>query len=391
MRNLVLFFVIIFLTSGCNDNYHDEEDFIVQSELNAQKTLIDSWYKDLSIEDLALVDNQYEIKLSDGNNFSFTNIKKAISDVIESESDYSFYFSDSSRIDIRKESTPALKKFKNNPFPISKNTLKVLAIGNSYTEDANAYLRDICRLSGIDQNRFCIYEALLGGSSLQTWTEKYKSRQEIEILQTAGNIEMPVTKGTLKSILSQDWDIIIVQQLSKLSTDYSSFNPYLKKLINLIREDCSNPKLAFAWQLIWSYKSDYGDPPYGIIRWEKICEVVEQQISNDGIDIIIPTGTAIQNARNTSLQTDGELTRDGTHLSFGTGRYIAACVWFETLLKPLFNRSIIGNKAQHSLSSSEIRDSKYKSISVTSENAALCQKCAANAVKNRFTITPVEN
>ncbi len=45
--------------------------------------------------------------------------------------------------------------------------------------------------------------------------------------------------------------------------------------------------------------------------------------------MVIPAGTAIQNAR-TSSQGD-TYTRDGYHLEQTYGRFTAACVWFEKL------------------------------------------------------------
>ena len=53
--------------------------------------------------------------------------------------------------------------------------------------------------------------------------------------------------------------------------------------------------------------------------------------------MIIPTGTAIQNAR-TSFVGD-HMNRDGYHLDLKIGRYTAACTWFEKI----FERNVVGN------------------------------------------------
>ena len=45
-------------------------------------------------------------------------------------------------------------------------------------------------------------------------------------------------------------------------------------------------------------------------------------IPNDTFEFIAPVGTAVQNARTSYL--GDTLNRDGTHLSYGVGRYIAA-------------------------------------------------------------------
>ena len=47
------------------------------------------------------------------------------------------------------------------------------------------------------------------------------------------------------------------------------------------------------------------------------------------LSVLIPTGEAIQRAR--TLTGNPDLTRDGFHLDPLTGRYIAACTWFEAI------------------------------------------------------------
>jgi len=59
------------------------------------------------------------------------------------------------------------------------------------------------------------------------------------------------------------------------------------------------------------------------------------QASDDsGIDMVIPCGTAIQNARtNKLLKAIGmDLTSDGNHLDTGIGRYVAGLTMFKTIM-----------------------------------------------------------
>ena len=63
--------------------------------------------------------------------------------------------------------------------------------------------------------------------------------------------------------------------------------------------------------------------------YKDIAKLTRDQISKtEGLDIISPTGTAIQNARTASL---GTLTRDNYHLSLSTGRYTAGLTFFMAL------------------------------------------------------------
>ena len=98
--------------------------------------------------------------------------------------------------------------------------------------------------------------------------------------------------------------------------------------------------------------------------------------------MIIPTGTAIQNARTTNLNTPHGLTRDGKHLAYGVGRYVAACTWFEALIAPVYGVSVVGNSTIHDIDENEQNNSTYETAPVTNENRILCQQCAAAAVAN---------
>lgn len=277
--------------------------------------------------------------------------------------------------------------FKNNPFPVYKSTLKVLAIGNSFTDDPTAYLDDLVISSGIDRTKLCLYVGVIGGSSLQTWSEKYNSNETVEITRKAGLASVSTISGTLKQIFSQDWDIVVLNQLSSLAINYGSLNPHLKNIRSFIRQDCTNQKVCIAWQSVWSYYKEYTDNPKGIIGWSDLCSVTKEQINKDGIDIIIPTGTAIQNARGSSLNTVHDITRDGHHLAFGIGRYIAACTWFQTLFSPIFNVNIIGNASTHTVTQGEKDLSTYEWADVTNDNKLLCQKAAFMATMDMYNLT----
>lgn len=287
---------------------------------------------------------------------------------------------------------PQVPSYKNSPLPTLSDVseIKILAIGNSYTIDGVEYLDEIASASTIDRTKFAVYQCVLSSGSLTDWVDLYETDGTTRADRKAGLALASVTSGTLKQILSQEWDIIVLQQVSGDAIDYSTFNPSIRKLIGYIRENCTNQKVCIAWQLVWAYNSSYGNPPHGINRYNAICNVCKQMIMDNGIDVIIPTGTAIQNARNTSLNTEHELTRDNSHLSYGVGRYVAACTWFCRLLTPIFNVPILGNSAVHAVTEDEKSTSTYETSDVTEENSLLCQKCAFYANMNIFDVTDIE-
>lgn len=293
---------------------------------------------------------------------------------------------------IHDNAIPHVPSYKNSPLPTLSDgaEIKILAIGNSYTIDGVEYLDEIASASTIDMTKFAVYQCVKSSGSLTTWVDQYEADTTIWAERKVGLAQASVTSGTLKQILSQDWDIIVLQQVSGDAIDYSTFNPSLRKLIGYIRESCTNQNVCIAWQLVWAYYSTFGNPPYGVDRYNAICKACKQMIADNGIDVVIPTGTAIQNARNTSLNTDHELTRDGSHLSYGVGRYVAACTWFCRLLTPIFNVPILGNSAVHTVTEEEKSMSTYETSDVTADNNLLCQKCAFYANINMFDVTTIE-
>lgn len=267
----------------------------------------------------------------------------------------------------------------NNPLP-TNDTLRVLMIGNSFTDDASEYLADIVVKSGIDVNTCCVYNIIEGYADLSTWCFNYNNYATRTIERKAGKLTMPVTNGTIQELLSQDWDVVTLQQVSTLSNNFNSFAQNLDNLVSYIKTDCTNKKVSICWHMTWSYWEKYPDNgPKEETGWESIVATAKEMQDAYGIDILIPSGTAIQLARNTSLNTKYSLTRDGKHIAYGVGRYILACTVFETLFAPVYGTTIIGNASRHKINDLE-KNNTYENPNVTDENATLCHTIAAKAV-----------
>ena len=285
--------------------------------------------------------------------------------------------------------------FENNPLPEGQNKLRVLAIGNSYTTDGTQYVGEILDGLDVDPNNYCLYMAVLSAASLQRWVSVLKQREKVELLWRAGYMSIDRTTGTLEQILSQDWDVVVLQQVSYDAIDYNTYNPSLHTLIDAVLNYCTNRKVSIALQMPHAYATSSPNN-YGLIgekRWNCLNISTQKAVVYDGLNIVIPTGTAIENARHSSLQTPLELTRDGIHLNHGTGRYVAACVWVQILFDPVFNTHQWHSTALHQLADWELtgRDEEAMfvpgtGVSVTEENRALCQICAYLACVNPFHI-----
>lgn len=267
--------------------------------------------------------------------------------------------------------------------PTGKKALKVLAIGNSFVDDPMAYFNVIVQASGIDRRNLCVYSAVKAGATLEYWATICNNGDEVNIARRSGQLTMPITQAPINELLAQDWDVVTVQQLSNLAQDPNSLSPYLPFLVKQIRKHCTNENVVIAWQQVWSYWD--GNMEISIYNWQNINETA-MIAYNYGIDMIIPTGTAIQNARGSSLNTPHGLLRDSKHLAYGVGRYVAACTWFEALIAPVYGVSVVGNTAVHAITETEQTNSIYETAPVTDLNRTLCQQCAALAVANPFEI-----
>ena len=163
---------------------------------------------------------------------------------------------------------------------------------------------------------------------------------------------------------------------------YQTFQPWLAQLVEIVRWHCPNAGACIAWQQTWAYArtSDHGD--FG--RYEKsqqlmfgaIVDAVRQLQAASSVEVVIPSGTAIQNLRSTDLCDSLDLTRDGYHLSLGAGRYTAACAWFQTLVAPAFGINVAENTCRLEGTPHEL----------TPQQAQRCRDAARRACIRRYSV-----
>lgn len=280
---------------------------------------------------------------------------------------------------------------------LKKPNLKVLDIGNSYTNDATALLPTVVKNSGVDVKDMCLYRIVRGGASFKKWCGIYEDSdtQPYSFQKVIGGIDVGIPSqtaeagdGTLfREVLSEvEWDLIIIHQLSNYAPYYDLWNGDgagggLDKLLGIIRQNQPNAMIGFL--LVHSYWDNYSgnEEKSSLKRWQKIVSSVEKLQKEYYIPFIIPYGTAIENLRSTSLNNSYDLTRDGLHLGFGLGQYTAACCYFESLIAPRTGVSCYGITTRIDVSDME---SNYPAVSVTKKNALIAQKAAVLAVKDKY-------
>ncbi|MDD4759847.1 MAG: DUF4886 domain-containing protein [Bacteroidaceae bacterium] len=211
--------------------------------------------------------------------------------------------------------------------------LKVLAIGNSFSEDAVE--QNLYELAAKQGDSLVIGNAYIGGCSIDHhWENAQTGREEYSYRKITGGQLITRNHVSLKEIIQDDkWDVITLQQASHFSGIPDTYNN-LGKLMNYVKCTALNKHFRFAFHQTWAYaetsKHDafkwYGNDQKKM--YHDICKTVREVTSHFGIHKIIPSGIAIQNARTLVGDT---LNRDGYHLSYLMGRYTAACTWCEFL------------------------------------------------------------
>lgn len=128
------------------------------------------------------------------------------------------------------------------------DTLRLFLIGNSFSQNATRYLP---QLAAEGQHPLKIGRAELGGCSLQRHWEIAEAAEK--------NPQDPKGKAyngkSLRELLSAGtWDVVTIQQNSMNSGDVTTYSPYAKKLVDLVKS--IQPKARIVMQQTWAYRTD---------------------------------------------------------------------------------------------------------------------------------------
>lgn len=263
---------------------------------------------------------------------------------------------------------------------IERATLRILSIGNSYSEDAHEFLYNIAEALS-DYDEIVTGNLMIGGCSLDTHyfniennVADYSYRK-----QTAQGVTTQEGYTVLAALMEEDWDFVTIQQVSHFSGIANTISAEkLGYIRSFIVQNCSNGLVKFAWHSTWAYQQDCSYDGFGYYNYdqqamyEAIINVARTVIGPSGLfDVVIPSGTAVQNAR-TGYVGD-TLTRDGFHLTLDRGRFIAALTFY----KALAGKSIEGAAEADSLAMAggsqtyaDALDEKFKALAVESVNNA---------------------
>jgi len=254
-----------------------------------------------------------------------------------------------------------------------QKTVRILAIGNSFSQDAvEQYLHELAEAEGIST---IIGNMFIGGCSLERHVKNARDNAPAYAYRKIGTDGKKREKGkmSLEAVLAdEDWDYVSLQQASPFSGMYETYEASLPELIEYVKARLPK-KTKLMLHQTWAYASTSkhsGFKNYNcnqLTMYQAIADAVKKAAKANKIKIVIPSGTAIQNAR-TSFIGD-HLNRDGYHLDVKIGRYTAACTWFERI----FKHNVVGNP--------------YAPEGLDEVRKAVAQKAAHAAVKHPYKVT----
>ena len=229
---------------------------------------------------------------------------------------------------------PSGKNPQEKPAETVDNSIKILAIGNSFSVDAMEYLYGM--LSDLGYDEIVLGNLYIGGCTLETHASNFKnnSASYTYYSNTDGIWSSTASYKPYDALFSQQWDIITMQQGSPKSGLPESYDTHLKSLVSSVKTYCPNAELV--WHMTWAYQSNSTHSGFAnydkdqMTMYNAIVNSVQTKVVPSGyFSKVIPNGTAVQNMR-TSFVGDN-LTRDGYHMSYDIGRYLTALGYAKAL------------------------------------------------------------
>lgn len=235
---------------------------------------------------------------------------------------------------------PAPDQQKDEPKPSEEpdkkdeSAISIIAIGNSFSQDATQYIYQILQQLGYKTIK--LGNLYIGGCTLQTHASNLNNNTAAYTYYTnyTGDWTSQSNFRAETALKSEKWDYVVMQQASGVSGVENSFEPYLSTAVETVKSLCPDAKLL--WHMTWAYQQNSTHkefPNYNsdqMTMYNAIVSCVKNKVQPKNVfSMVIPCGTAVQNLR-TSFIGD-TVTRDGYHMSYDLGRFLTGLMWVKQI------------------------------------------------------------
>lgn len=206
--------------------------------------------------------------------------------------------------------------------------MNVLAIGNSFSQDATRYLHSIARADGVN---LTVVNLFIGGCSLEKHYRNMLSEKKAYDLQFNGH-STGFAVSIEDALLNREWDVVTVQQVSTQSFIEDSYFPYVQELVNYVKK--CQPKAKIYLHQTWAYE-DGSDRLLSVAKFDTAKQMLDgiisanKKVANElKVDKMIKSGELIGKILDGGVE---KIHRDTFHASLGLGRYALGLLWYKTL------------------------------------------------------------
>lgn len=214
--------------------------------------------------------------------------------------------------------------------------IKILAIGNSFSQDATAYLYSIAEAANKEIKVVNLY---IGGCSLETHWNNIKNDAALYDYELNGDYTGRKI-SIQEALMEENWDYVTLQQVSGHSGLMDTFYPYILDISQYVRQHV--PAAEQLLHQTWAFELDSDHPDYmnydrDQLKMYKAISETYQRMAECLFLRVIPSGDVIQKLRSCPEFDYGHggtsLCRDGFHMHLAYGRYALAATWYEFILK----------------------------------------------------------
>jgi hypothetical protein len=265
-------------------------------------------------------------------------------------------------------------------------TLKILAITSSFGLNTTQLLYDVAMAEGATE--VIVGRLYVSGCTLQMHTDYARTNANAyryTKISSADGVWKTMENVSLAQGLNDEaWDIIFTQQGAAQSGQPGTYGNYVDELMAYIKETKKTPTVGYVWNVLWAYQQDTDQTVYQTVYQgdqmymyqENLRAAKELILPRGDFDALIPSGTAIQNAR-TSYFGD-TLTKDTYHLN-NLGRVIAGYTLWSILTGKELTEVNIGPVNSYDLPIAVALTDKDRQVVIESVN---------NAIKTPWEVTP---